>query len=55
VASEMVQWVMPFAKKLHELSSIPGPTWWKKRTDSHGLSSNTHLATCPHTYKNADK
>lgn len=48
----MAQWVKALTAKPENLSSIPGPTWWKKRTDSCKLSSDLHmcLGTCSHTY-----
>lgn len=40
-----------FATKFFNLSLIPRPTWGKERTDSHKLSSDTHLHSSILTYR----
>ena len=45
----MAQWVKVLAAKPDNLSSIPGPTWWKEGTpDSRKASSDFHLDTGTH-------
>lgn len=49
-SSEMVWWLRMLATKADHLSFDPphlslAPTWWRDRTNSHGLSSNFHTRT----------
>lgn len=52
----MVQWVKTLASKPDDLTSIPGTTWWKERTNSLVLFSGlfgctmTHPPPLPHKY-----
>lgn len=40
---ESTQLIKAVAAKTDDLSSIPGPTWWKQRTDSHKKSSDFYI------------
>lgn len=34
--------------KSNYVRSIPGPTWWKERTNASKLSTDFHVCVCSH-------
>lgn len=51
----MDQYIKVLATKPDDLSSTPGCTHWKERTDSYKLSSGLHkCATVTHTHTNTN-
>lgn len=50
---KVAQQAKALVAKSNNLGSILGPTWWKKRADSHMLSVDLHMHGPPtymHTY-----